>query len=237
MENSETYKYVAMMFEKCREAGIECKTVEGPNLYKDIINLEDTDETRFDNPPYWTKDANGKRGKLMQCCTAYYKIAPMDREIRRILEERFGISRKSGRIGTGIVEKWIGFAWDEQHRIKIPPQKYVRFRYPLVEMRMKTADVVRFFDDNSLPIPPRSVCNACFANNLAHFREMHENRPEDWKQAVAADKAVRDWKQIGVENEVFVSKSLIPLEELARRDFKADDGEDDDWCQTGYCFT
>lgn len=237
MENSETYQYVRMMFDRCREAGIECRTVEGPNLYADLVNLPITDKTRIDNPPYWTKDANGRRGKLMQCCTKHYKIAPMDREIRRILEERFGISRKSSHLGEGIVEKWIGFARDEIMRIKRPPQKYVRFRYPLIEMRMKTDEVLRFFENNNLPVPPRSVCNACFANSVEHFREMFENRPEDWQQAVAVDRAVRDWTQVGVKEEVYVSKSLIPLDELAARGFVADDGEEDDWCQTGYCFT
>ena len=59
---------------------------------------------------------------------------------------------------------------------------------------------------------------------------MHEYRPEDWKQAVAVDKAVRDWKQIGVNDEVYVSKSLLPLEELAAQNFGADEGEHDEWC-------
>jgi hypothetical protein len=237
MENSRTYEYVTMMFERCREAGIDCKTVEGPNLYEELIDLPNSDKTRLDNPPYWTKSQNGNRGKLMQCCTKFYKIMPMDREIRRILEERFGISRKSSRLGEGIVEKWIGFARDEILRIKQPPQKYIRFRYPLIEMKMKTDDILRFFEENSLPVPPRSVCNACFANNLDYFKEMHTKRPEDWKQAVAVDRAVRDWRQIGVKDEVFVSKSLLPLDVLAKRDFEADDGSDDERCQTGYCFT
>ena len=237
MENSKTYEYVTMMFEKCREAEIECRTVDGPNLYEDLVNLPNTDNTRLDNPPYWTKSKDGNRGRLMQCCTKFYKIAPMDREIREILEERFGISRKSSRIGEGIVEKWIGFAHDERHRIKTPPQKYVHFCYPLIEMKMKTADVLRFFEENDLPIPPRSVCNACFANNVEYLKKMHDERPDDWKQAVAVDKAVRDWQQIGVKDEVYVSKSLLPLEELAAQNFGADEGEHDEWCQTGYCFT
>ena len=104
-------------------------------------------------------------------------------------------------------------------------------------MKLKTVHVVKFFEENSLPIPPRSVCNACFANNIEYLREMHQERPEDWKQAVAVDKAVRDWKQIGVKDEVFVSKSLLSLEELAAQNFGVDEGEYDEWCQTGYCFT
>lgn len=88
MEAQETYCYVAMMFETCRKAGIECRTVAGPNLYEDLLSLKRSNRTRFDNPPYWTKGTDGKRGRLMQCCTQHYKIRPMDREIRRILERR-----------------------------------------------------------------------------------------------------------------------------------------------------
>ena len=44
---------------------------------------------------------------------------------------------------------------------------------------------------------------------------MHDERPDDWQQAVAVDNAVRDWRQIGVNDEVYVSKSLLPLEKVS----------------------
>lgn len=237
MENSGTYEYVSMMFTKCRNAGIDAWTVEGPDLYEDLLELPHTNRTRIDNPPFWTKDGRGKLGRLMQCCTKHYKIAPMDRAIRIVLEERFGISRKSSHLGEGIVEKWIGFAADETSRVKPPAQKYVRFRYPLIEMGMTTEDVAKFFDENNLPVPPRSVCNACFANNVAYFKEMHDNRPGDWAQAVAVDNAIRDMTKFGVKYEAFVSKTLLPLEELAARNFQVEDADEEGGCHSGYCFT
>lgn len=235
MENSRTYEYVEMMFSECAKAGIEAFTVDGPNLYRDLVELEGS---RVDNPPYWTLDEKGKRGRLRQKCTQHYKIAPMDRAIRRILEDRYGISRKSGRIGSGIVEKWIGFSYDEADRIKPPNVKYQRFRYPLIELGMRNSDVIDYYLDNELPIPARSVCNACFANGLDTLKEMHDERPEDWKQAVEVDEAVRDLSQIGVHDEVYVSSTTTSLAELAQREFDISDdaGDKKHACTQGYCF-
>ena len=111
MENSDTYKYVEKMRAECEKNGIDFVTVPGPDLYEDLVTLSNTDKTRLDNPSYWA-DKEGEPKPLMQKCTKHYKIAPMDREIRRILASKFGISRKSKRIGENIVNKFIGFAYD-----------------------------------------------------------------------------------------------------------------------------
>jgi hypothetical protein len=241
MENSKTYEYIEMMKDKCGGEGIEFYVVEGPNLYDDILNLGNTDKIRFDTPPYWVKIGDRKKeGRLLQGCTQVYKIYPMDRKIRDILATRFGISRKSTRLGDNIVEKWVGFSYSEIERVKPSNRKYSYFRYPLIDLKMNNDDVNAFFINNNLPIPPRSVCNACFANGLDTLKEMYYKRPKDWEQAVLVDDAVRDWSQIGVKNPVFVSKTLFPLSELAHRDFDLDntngDLENQYSCDSGYCF-
>ena len=241
MENSLTYKYVDMMFVRCREAGIEAFRAPGPNLYEDMVALAQSDKTRLDNPPYWTKNPKtGKLGQLMQKCTRHYKIAPMDRLIRGYMEERFEISRKSSRLGENTVEKWIGLSASEEIRVKPSNRKYIYFRYPLIELDMRNSDVVNYYKTNGLPMPPRSVCNACFANGLDTLREMHANRPGDWAQAVKIDNAVRDLSQIGIEEPTFVSKILRPLQELAEDNFgkHKNDIDGSAWsCDSGYCFT
>ena len=103
MENSGTYKYIDMMEARCNDSGIDFYRVDGPNLYDDIITLKYTHKTRLDNLSYYTKNhVTGNKGKLGQKCTQHYKIEPMARKIREILHNRFGISRRSGRIGNGI---------------------------------------------------------------------------------------------------------------------------------------
>lgn len=240
MENEQTYRYCNDMEVRCLRAGIEIHRVSGPSLYDDLVSLPTTRPSRFDNPPYWTKNRKtGKRGMLKQKCTQVYKIAPMDRAIRRLLHDKFGTSLVSRRIGTGTVEKWIGFTADEQERVNkcVSKQKYVTFRFPLHERGLKKEDTAALYKKHNVPEPPRSVCNACFANGVQTFKEMHDNRPSDWAQAVAVDEAVRDLGFMGVKDEVFVSGTLLPLAELARRGFLLDDdGDDDGSCDSGHCF-
>ena len=125
----------------------------------------------------WPGDPAGKRGMLHQKCTQEYKIRPMDRAVRRILARDFGIPIKSGRIPEGIVEKWIGFSADEVDRAKPPGQKYITFRYPLIEMGIKKDACATWFLDRGLAMPPRSVCNACFAHSPRDLQEMHDKAP------------------------------------------------------------
>lgn len=236
MENSETYRHVAMMMAECQRAGVEARTVSGPNLYQDILAVASGSKTRLDNPSFFTRAASGKKGRLRRCCTAYYKIAPMDREVRRVLQRRFGISARSRTLPQGIVEKWIGFSFEEQLRMRSPQQRYVRFRFPLIELQMSRRCVSEYFSERELPLPPRSICNACFAQRVDDYQEMHLNRPADWKQAVEVDRAVRDWTAIGVRDPVFVSDALVPLEELPDRGFPAVAESVGETCESGYCF-
>lgn len=241
MENSFTYLYVSMMEKECTKANIPFYRVSNGNLYQDIINLSSTNKHRIDNPPYWTKNKQtGKKGRLRQSCTTKYKIIPIDRKIRELLDERYGISVKAKRIGNDIVEKWIGFTYDEVQRIKPSLTKYAYFTYPLIDLKWDRNSVIKFFKDNSLPIPPRSVCNACFANGLSTFKEMFDNRPNDWEQAIRVDNSIRDWSQIKIRDEVYVSSTLIPLKNLPDMNFDVSqvntDLEEDYSCDSGYCF-
>ena len=234
MENTHTYAYVDRMQRLCAEQGIEARTAPGPNLLNDILALKSSGKTRFDTPPYWTKSEKGKRGRLKQKCTYAYKIAPMDRYIRKRLREIHGISETNKRF-SGFVEKWIGFSSDEVHRVSTPKQKYVRFRYPLIELGLDKLGVDAYFKRIGEQPPPRSVCNACFANDAATFKLMKKERPLDFAQAVAVDESVRDWTSIGVHDEVYVSSSLLPLKQLC--DEAADLPDLDDWsCDSGHCF-
>lgn len=264
-ENSHTYKYQEEIKQRCLKAGIFYETVDGPDLAEDIVQLT-VKSKRIDNPPYWVVRPDGKIGRLLQECTGAYKIAPMDRMIRKLITALHPhISVNSRRI-PGIVEKWIGFTADETGRMSEPSQKYVRFRYPLIERGITKVGVEEWYAARGLKKPPRSLCNFCFAHGLASLKDMHDNRPDDWAQAVTADKVVRRGIP-GVVGTVYVSATCLPLETLAAQDFKltvsqaeairnkqgpdqetmfldpakrvANEGMDDstDWsCDSGHCF-
>lgn len=237
MENQQTYSYIDMMFAECKKAGIEAHKVPGPNLYQDL--LASKNQKTMANPPYWTKNKHGGIGKLMHKCTYTYKIAPMDRFLRGVLAESYNIPRNRTRLAPSLIEKWIGFSFDEVVRVKPSRVQHIYFRYPLIEKRMSNKAVMTYFEANKLPIPPRSACNACFANGLKNLKAMYEKRPKGWAQAVAVDEAIRDWSNMGVENEVYVFRGGVPLKDLPDLDFDLAnlvDDADDYSCDSGYCF-
>jgi hypothetical protein len=235
MENSSTYDYVAEMSERFYEKGFDHRIVK-TDLYGNFLAAVKRKDTRFDLPPFWTKNRKtGKRGRLMQKCTGAYKIAPMQRVVRKKLEEVAGISTSCKRFQQNCVRTWIGFSKDEISRIKEPKQKYIWLQYPLVAMGMTKNDVFRYYKKINRPLPPRSVCNACFANDVSHFKEMYENRPSDWEQAVAVDDACRDLSFMRVDDECYVSSTLKSLRQLCDEGF-AESEKPDILCQTGFCF-
>lgn len=237
MENAETYDYVAVTQDRCEKQNIEFHIIK-TNLFSEMLStIQNKESTRFDFPPFWTKNRiSGKRGRLLQKCTSAYKIAPMDRLVRKVLERRLGISHKSKNIGQDIVRKWIGFSFDELLRIKEAKQKYVRLEYPLIKLRMKKLDIALYYQKIGKKLPPRSVCNACFANDIPHFKKMYHERPFDFSQAVAVDNAIRDLTQFGITDECYVSYSLISLTDLVEMDFNVKENKKELDCHSGYCF-
>lgn len=215
MEDSRSYEYVAMMKEKCAEAGVEFITAPGPDLWEDLVMADKS--RRIDNPPYFVTNPEGKTGKLRQACTQKYKIAPMDKVVRQVLLRDFGIKLKASPPPKSVL-KWIGFHAGEWHRMSGSNAKYSYHGYPLIDMKMEDSHVAGYYLKNNLPKPARSVCNACFANSIPYMRDMHANRQHDWWKAVAVDDAVRNGFR-GVDGEVFVNRFRTPLRDLPALNF------------------
>lgn len=239
MENSETYKYNKIMRQMCIENDIYFEVVDGPSLYKDIISFSNGNLKRLDNPPYWLDKGKGKKhGKLKQSCTRRYKIEPITKAIRRILTERYNIHIRATPPADS-VEVWIGFSADEVGRVKPSDRKYKAYRYPLIEMGYDKGDVYKFFKANNLPIPSRSMCNACFAHGLRSLKEMAQHRPDDYEQACIIDDAISDWHNNDkVKYPAYVSESLVRLRVLRQNNFDLGDEYKNaiHECNSGYCF-
>lgn len=236
MEDTRTYAVVESYAAECDAAGIPFLRVKR-NLYQELLALKASGRTRFDLPPLWTRNrVTGKKGRLLQRCTKEYKIAPMDRVIRAWLDENLGLPRYSRRIGEGTLSRWIGFSNDEWHRIKEAKQKYVSFAYPLIDRKIDRSSFAAWFLSKGRTLPPRSVCSACYANDVPHFKDMHATRPENWAQAVAIDEEIRDLRCVGVEDECFVSSTLVPLKIMALMNFENLQDQEAVQCHSGHCF-
>ena len=161
----------------------------------------------------------------------------MNRTVRRVLRDR-GLPNP----GPESVERWIGFAADEYGRVQRmkPENKYNRYRFPLVEMRLRKRDVFAYYRAHDLPIPPRSVCDACPANKPEHYRKMRLERPEEFAVVLDIDEKIRHVpEQIGLDQarELFISDQLKPIEVIAADEYVAQEQLGFSWfCEEGVCF-
>lgn len=238
MENEESYPVVAKMQQRCTAAGINF-TISKTTLKQDLLTFKERKLIRIDNPPYWTRNrVTGKKGRLMQKCTKYYKVFAMRVEIRKFLHVKFGVPLNSTHLPP--VETWVGFAADEQDRAAKAKSdvKFITLRFPLIELGLTKQDVEDKYLDYCLAAPPPSVCNACYANGLSTLEAMYHQRPNDWEQAVSVDESIRDMRQVGVADECFVSKTLIPLKDLPKLNFMRNDPSyfKEHRCNSGVCF-
>jgi len=184
--------------------------VSAGNIRADLLAGGSDRAGRFIAVPFFLRRPDGSKGIGRRQCTAHYKIEPIRRKVRELL----GVGPR-GRIPAGAVEKWIGISVDEV--IRATPSK-VRFeinRHPLLEARMNRVDCLTWLRDRQYPIPPKSSCIGCPYHSNAMWRDMRDNSPDEWADAVAVDRAIRIPVSAGsAGREQYMHASCRPLDEV-----------------------
>jgi hypothetical protein len=163
-------------------------------------------------PPFFVESRSGGRAaQLNRQCTSEYKIDPLRKKQRELLGylPRQKIPPKS-------IEIWIGISTDEIQRMKDSRDKWQVNRWPLIEKRMNRWDCLRWLDRHGYPKPPKSACTFCPFRDNKSWREMRDNDPESWADAVQVDREIRDGMP-GVDSQVFVHRSMKPLDQVDLR--------------------
>jgi hypothetical protein len=165
-----------------------------------------------------------KTGKLTAFCSTEWK----QRVVRRHLRAA-GVS--------GPVVNWIGYAHDEQRRIKRTREDatgpWFR-RFPLVELMLEKTDCQQIIRDAGLPMPPPSSCWMCPNMPNEEWRGVRDNYPDDWRRACELDAQLRaeDIEQGG--SGVWLHHSRQPL---AEANIDLEDRRDPSrQCALGMCY-
>ncbi len=155
--------------------------------------------------PAFTVDS----GMLPRQCTRDFKVVPLEREIRRIG-------------GRAMVTSWIGISLDEVHRMKPSRGKTIMNRWPLIEKRISRHDCLRWMNEHSYPVPPRSACVFCPYHSDREWRRLRDDEPEAFKSAVEFERSFRDTKSKTHTSKrlPFLHRLLVPLDQV---DFSTDE--------------
>ena len=197
--------------------GIPITVIRTKNLYEDLLNYTNSTGQRFSSIPAYTRNDDGSIGMLRRQCTNEYKIAQVDRAIRNHL----GVKTLLGQD----IEVWKGISLDEIDRTSIPQELWKTHVYPYCGIavknsghdwltdfpRMRRSDIVQWYIEMGLPIPPKSACVFCPYQSEAAWYQMKTDTPENFEAACKVDEAIRNSSKKGNKQPIFLHESLTPL--------------------------
>lgn len=269
-ELPETYAYLDYLRPIVEAAGIGFHVITAGSLYDDLLSTEPTSSNP--TPPAHVRNPDGSTGRIGQYrCSYVYKRRIIEREVKRLCGKR-------GEWKRTLVEQWIGFSLDEVGRMKEadgcrcghkarwhdgPCEKCDRCeaytpwqtnRWPLIELRMRRDDTIRWFAANGHPTPPRSACWFCPNSGNARWQALRSEHPVLFRKATHLDETIRGGGgfnargNVAFAGEMYLHASLVPLADAdlrTARQIASDNGQGELFdadtlamdCSAGVCFT
>lgn len=207
-EPERVYGHLAKLGEVLDAAGVPLYNVSSGNLRNDAIDPAH----RYASIPYYVRNPDGSEGMGRRQCTSEYKLAPINRKVRELLGASAPDFR---RVPKGnVAEQWIGFSTDEIHRVDGKRDvRYITKRYPLIELGMSRDDCERWLRSRGWTNVAKSACIGCPFHGNRQWRELRDNNPDEWADAVAFDAAIRKGGARGLplNGEAFLHRSRVPL--------------------------
>ena len=158
---------------------------------------------------------SGEMGKLPAFCSNEWK----QRVVRRWATQQ----------GTEAADMWLGISTDEMQRLTFPKSNKWRHIFPLVDQRLNRYESEQLAERMGWPKPPRSSCWMCPNHTQHEWRNIRDNKPDDWKEAVRFDRDIRKR-----DPNAFLHPDCIPLDQADLSDLNGvlfGHG-----CQSGHCF-
>lgn len=180
-------------------------------------------EHRFASMPLHILNPNGKPGMGRRQCTAEYKIKPIKRKVRELL----GYPHPKAIPGGVFAEMLIGFSRDEIGRVSDSRIGYMRNTFPLLDLNgaadgrlgWTRTDCERYLRRKGFPDVPKSSCLMCPFHGNAQWRDLRDNHPDEWAQAVEFDAAIRaghanaNAKGQPLLGTAYLHRSRVPLDQ------------------------
>lgn len=149
------------------------------SLRQAVIDRRQPDGSEFQPVPFFQGNGMGKKQ-----CSDHYKRAVVYQGIRDFL----GLSK--GQRSKYIVEQWIGFSCDELERVRDHDVKWIKNRWPLIEVGFKRHNCQRYLAERQYRRAPRSACRNCPFMKNDEWRDMRDNSPDEWEEACVFDETI-----------------------------------------------
>ena len=163
--------------------------VDNGNIKENLLNGVMPNGSKFIGIPAYLSKESGERGIMRRQCTTEYKLKPIHRAIRKEL----GLQAQQLVPKHIKVEMWVGISADEIDRAKPSREEWIEKRFPLVELGFHRAQLHKWFQTNYPGRTlPKSACIGCPYHSDSVWKDMKENDPNSFMQAVQVDIALRE---------------------------------------------
>lgn len=214
-ERQWVYDQVAFLAQMCGLVGIPFYVLRDKNLKQDY--LTNYGQSRVCTIPFWSLDANGKKGKMTRHCTIDYKIVQMQHFVRwQLLGYRKGERTRPEDIQAH--EMHIGFTAEERQRVFESQHKLFVNKYPMIEMGLERKDNYAYVKERWHLETRGSACLFCPYHSNYFFKECRQTCQADYETVLTIDEKLAQGipnARIGVPNsQVFISKSRKRIKDL-----------------------
>lgn len=207
----------------------------GPSGYSyQTTKKRDGSRGRFASIPAFTLSSSGDVGMTRRQCTAEYKVAVVERSIRR---DVLGLKPRQ-RVPKDVeIHQYMGLSADEARRVlRVRANFYGRDQwhahFPLFETNTTRNGCQQWLASRVPHEVPRSACVFCPYHNQAEWRSVRDGDHADWARACEVDDALRADSSVcnrGATDKLYCHRSCVPLRD-------ADLGEDGNDDQMEFAF-
>ena len=216
-ERPETYAALDRLEnEVARPAGIEIVRLSAGDIRRDALDPN----SHFATMPLFIMNRDGSRGMLRRQCTSTYKVKVLLAEARRRLGAEVLPDGRIGRTKRGLhLNMWVGISTDEFTRAKDSGVAYAVNTFPLLELGLTRADTQAYLDRHGFAAVSKSACVGCPYTSNRGWRNLRDNHPAQWAEAVEFDRAIRAGSAranaagIPLRGQAYLHPSLQPLDQ------------------------
>lgn len=215
-EPTAVYAHLDWLESVAAEHGISSHRVSKGNLRADLLRgISGAVRTsRWATLPFFVLNPDGSQGMVRRQCTSEYKSEVIDRKLRELI----GLAPRQHAPRDVRIEQWFGISADEAQRMRVSAYRWIRYRYPLIydaPKRMRRHDCLAWIKKHGYPEPPRSACIGCPFRSDREWRDMRDNRPDEWAEAVEFDRLIRHQRDL--IGQAYLHRSCVPLDEVDLR--------------------
>ena len=186
------------------------------SLYQHVLHTER-------GTPIPIRMANGAPGN--RSCTRQFKVEVTAR-----------YAKEHGATAEHPATMLIGISWDELTRAKTTSGiRYIRLRYPLIDMRLTREDCFAIIEAAGLPIPPKSSCWFCPFHKIAEWKQLRQEQPELFRQAVDLEQLLNERRLQAGKDAVYLTHKGKPLDVVIAEQAPPDETEETYSCGAFAC--